>query len=112
MGPAVTQVAGVRSLLMPIYEFRCEECGARFEGLYPAGTQSVACRECESERTARVLSAPGAPLHLVKTPAEARKQERKNAQLQASAKARFKEARRRARATRGRPPDGGSGSAA
>lgn len=97
---------------MPIYEFRCEACGARFEGLYPAGTRSAPCRECGSERTARVLSSPGAPLHLVKTPAEARKQERKNAQLKARTKARFKETRRRARAARKRPPGAGPGSAA
>lgn len=90
---------------MPIYEFACEECGARFEGLYPAGTESPRCRACGGGRTTRVLSAPGAPMHLVKAPGEARKQERANAKLQAAAKARFKAARERARRARG----GGSG---
>lgn len=97
---------------MPIYEFRCEACGARFEGLYPAGTENAECRDCGSTRTARVLSAPGAPLHLVKTPREARKQERANARLQADSRARFKAARERARSTRKAPPGGGEGGAA
>lgn len=93
---------------MPIYEFRCEDCGGRFEGLYPAGTESTACRECGSERTVRVLSAPGAPMHLVKTPREARKQERANAKLHSDTKARFKAARQKAREAKKRPPGGGS----
>lgn len=90
---------------MPIYEFRCEECGARFEGLYDAGAERVPCRECGSTRTERVLSPPGAPFHLVKTPREARKQERANASLREAAKRRFKAARRRAREAR-RDPGG------
>ena len=95
-------------MLMPIYEFRCETCGARFEALVPVGTGSVECRECGAERTVRMFSAPGAPLHLVKTRGDARKQEGRNAQLQADARARFKEARRKARETGGRggPPAG------
>ena len=88
---------------MPIYEFRCERCEARFEGLVPAGTESIPCPECAAQRTVRVLSAPGAPPRLVKSPAGARRQEARNADLNASAKARFKAARRRARG------DGGGG---
>lgn len=87
---------------MPIYEFDCSDCGRRFESLEPVGTESVACPDCGSQRTARAFSAPGAPMRLVKTPTGARRQEAKNAQLNASAKARFKEARRRAREARGR----------
>lgn len=94
---------------MPIYEFRCEDCGARFEGLYPAGTESAACRGCGSDRTARVMSAPGAPLHLVRTPREARKQERANAKLQADSRARFKASREAARKARETKPGGGTG---
>jgi putative FmdB family regulatory protein len=66
---------------MPIYEFLCEACGARFEELVNAETDSVDCRACTSERTRRVYSAQGRPFSLVKTPRQARKQERKNAQL-------------------------------
>jgi putative FmdB family regulatory protein len=95
---------------MPIYEFRCEACGARLEGLVPAGTDSIPCTVCGAERTVRVLSAPGAPLHLVKGRGEARKQERRNARLQAGARSKFKEARRKARESRN--PGGGTGGTA
>ncbi len=86
---------------VPIYEFECGACESRFEALVEAGTDRVPCRECGAEGTRRVYSAPGAPFHLVKTPAETRKQERKNAQLRETTKRRFKEAR--ARRTEGKP---------
>jgi putative FmdB family regulatory protein len=41
---------------MPVYEFECEECGGRFEELVPAETHSLACPECGSPRTRRLLS--------------------------------------------------------
>jgi putative FmdB family regulatory protein len=44
---------------MPIYEFECEACGARFEELMASG-QVAACPSCGSERTRRLLS-PVAP---------------------------------------------------
>jgi putative FmdB family regulatory protein len=93
-------------MLSPIYEFRCEACATRFEDLVPAGTESVACSECGSERTARVLSAPGAPPRLVKSPGATRRQEADNARLHAKAKERFKAARSRAREGRGGGPPG------
>ncbi|HLM30707.1 MAG TPA: zinc ribbon domain-containing protein [Solirubrobacterales bacterium] len=91
---------------MPIYEFRCEACGERFEALVAAGTDSVECRRCGSGRTARVLSAQAPPMHIVKTPGDTRKQEVKNAQLRERTRAEFTSARRRARERR---PKGGSG---
>jgi putative FmdB family regulatory protein len=45
---------------MPIYEFECEACGARFEELVAAAAV-VACRECGSERTRRLYSAVSPP---------------------------------------------------
>jgi putative FmdB family regulatory protein len=45
---------------MPIYEFECEECGARFEELAAAGA-TVACPQCGSERTRRLLSQVSPP---------------------------------------------------
>ncbi|MGN6815688.1 MAG: FmdB family zinc ribbon protein [Solirubrobacterales bacterium] len=45
---------------MPIYEFECEECGGRFEELITAG-QPVACPQCGSERTRRLLSQVSPP---------------------------------------------------
>ena len=81
---------------MPIYEFRCDECGARFEELVPVDGRAERCPQCGAERPARVLAPPAPALHLVRTPRETRKQERKNANLRDAAKARFKESRRKA----------------
>ncbi len=41
---------------MPIYEFECEECGARFEELVAAGATAPACPACGSARTRRLIS--------------------------------------------------------
>ncbi len=41
---------------MPIYEFECEECGARFEELVTAGSGEMACAECGAPRARRLLS--------------------------------------------------------
>jgi putative FmdB family regulatory protein len=46
---------------MPIYEFQCEGCGAAFEELVAAGTESVPCPECGSERSRRLISAVSPP---------------------------------------------------
>jgi putative FmdB family regulatory protein len=45
---------------MPIYEFECEECGARFEELVVAGGAS-ACPSCGAERTRRLYSEVSPP---------------------------------------------------
>ncbi|HEX6152732.1 MAG TPA: zinc ribbon domain-containing protein [Solirubrobacterales bacterium] len=45
---------------MPIYEFECEECGARFEELVAAGGASV-CAACGSTRTRRLYSEVSPP---------------------------------------------------
>lgn len=82
---------------MPIYEFDCEECGERFEDLVPAGSETVTCRHCGSERTRRVLSTPSPAWKLVKTKGAARQQEVRNAKLHSDTKARFKETRQKAR---------------
>jgi putative FmdB family regulatory protein len=89
---------------MPLYEFVCDACGERFEALVDVGTDSMECRLCEAEGARRVLSAQAAPMHLVKSRGDTRKQERANAKLRSQAKADFKAARRRAR-------DGGGGNA-
>lgn len=46
---------------MPIYEFECEECGARFEELVAAGVEAVACPRCGAARTRRLISAVSPP---------------------------------------------------
>lgn len=45
---------------MPIYEFECKECGARFEELVAAGG-AAPCPACGSERTRRLYSAVSPP---------------------------------------------------
>jgi putative FmdB family regulatory protein len=43
---------------MPIYEYRCEQCGAQFEELTSsADAAQVRCRECTGSRVTRLLSA-------------------------------------------------------
>lgn len=91
---------------MPIYEFRCDSCGERFDALVEAGTESVACRSCGVEGTKRVLSAPAAPMHLVAPTGQRKKQERANAQLRNRAKADFTARRQAAR--KARKPEGGA----
>jgi putative FmdB family regulatory protein len=46
---------------MPIYEFECEECGARFEELVATGATEQACPDCESVRTRRLISPVSPP---------------------------------------------------
>jgi putative FmdB family regulatory protein len=46
---------------MPIYEFECEECGARFEELLAAGASEVACARCGSTNTRRLISGVSPP---------------------------------------------------
>lgn len=46
---------------MPIYEFECEECGARFEELVAAEARAPACPSCGAERARRLLSSVSPP---------------------------------------------------
>jgi len=82
IGRALDTADGAATIgLVPIYEFRCERCGGRFEELVEVGTETVACTSCDADRTTRVYSAQGAPFKMVKTGTELRKQERSNSQL-------------------------------
>jgi putative FmdB family regulatory protein len=40
---------------MPIYEYRCEDCGTRFEKLVRGGTE-VECPQCGQKRLKQELS--------------------------------------------------------
>ncbi len=42
---------------MPLYEFRCGQCGADFEELVPSGTQAWPCPKCGSREVRRLASA-------------------------------------------------------
>lgn len=107
MAEARSVIVGTIVARMPIYEFSCKECGARFEELVGAGTESVPCRECGAAGTVRVLSPPGALPRLLKSPGGMRRQEARNAKLQADTRASFKAARERARAAKRGPGEGG-----
>jgi putative FmdB family regulatory protein len=43
---------------MPMYEYRCQDCGERFEALRKASEadQGVRCPQCQGERIERLLS--------------------------------------------------------
>ena len=85
---------------MPIYEFRCDQCGERFEALVAVGTESGRCRICGAEKAQRAFSAQAAPFGLAKTGAEARRQEGRNAELRRRTKADFVARRQAARGAR------------
>lgn len=89
---------------MPIYEFRCDACGERFEALVPVGTATEECRECGAPGAERVFSAQAAPFGLVKTPGDARRQEARNAELRTKTKSDFKKRRQAAREARKAKP--------
>ncbi|MDY6796349.1 MAG: zinc ribbon domain-containing protein [Actinomycetota bacterium] len=48
---------------MPIYEFRCEECGKRFDSFFRSSeeveTKKVTCSKCGSEKVRKLFSAIG-----------------------------------------------------
>lgn len=82
---------------MPMYEFRCEACGSRFEALVAAGTGSETCRACGAEGAERLMSKPAETLRLVKSGRDKRKQEESNRKLRQATKRDFKQKRQRAR---------------
>ena len=41
---------------MPIYEYVCDDCQARYEQIVMSATQQIACPKCESKRHTLQLS--------------------------------------------------------
>ena len=41
---------------MPLYEYRCESCGKRFEELVMNSRVKVSCPDCESDDVVREIS--------------------------------------------------------
>lgn len=78
---------------MPIYEFECEECGARFEELVAAGA-AVACPRCRSERTRRRLSTVAPPGRQPRG-AKVRADESRRREREAARQERLSESRKR-----------------
>jgi putative FmdB family regulatory protein len=45
---------------MPIYEYKCGDCGLRFEELVPrVQSESLPCPKCKSPRTEKLMSVIG-----------------------------------------------------
>jgi putative FmdB family regulatory protein len=42
---------------MPIYEYRCLECGAKFEKIVSLNTDSMDCEKCNSSHVEKLFSA-------------------------------------------------------
>ena len=78
---------------MPIYEFECEECGARFEELIAAG-KAAACTACGSERTRRLYSEVSPPGRQPRG-AKVRADESRRGEREAARQQRLTESRRR-----------------
>ena len=89
---------------MPLYEFDCGACGARFEEIVPAGC-TAPCPACGGEEVRRAFSpiaAPGVPVGPSR--AAARESDSRRAQREAVKKERFVAERKR---KRGEGPPGG-----
>jgi len=41
---------------MPLFEYKCRDCGAKFETLVTSSAAEVACKKCASPRVDRLLS--------------------------------------------------------
>jgi len=78
---------------MPIYEFECEECGARFEELVRAEGE-VACKECGAQRARRLYS-PVAPPGRQPRGAKVRGEESRRREREAARQDRLGESRKR-----------------
>jgi putative FmdB family regulatory protein len=89
---------------MPLYEFDCDACHARFEELVPAGGQAP-CPHCGSQRVTR-LFAPiaSARLPVGLTGAAARDSDARRKEREARKRERFSAERKR---RRGAGPPGG-----
>lgn len=78
---------------MPIYEFECEACGARFEELIRAESE-VACKECGSARTRRLYSSVAPPGRQPRG-AKVRADESRRGEREAARQERLTESRKR-----------------
>ncbi len=50
---------------MPIFEYRCRDCGAKFEKILSSAARAVTCKNCGSphlEKLLSVFSVPGVSL--------------------------------------------------
>ena len=41
---------------MPLFEYKCRECGTTFEKIVASSTTRVACKKCQSPKVEKLLS--------------------------------------------------------
>ena len=41
---------------MPIFEYKCQDCGTQFEKIVTSSSSNVVCRKCESPKVEKLLS--------------------------------------------------------
>jgi len=89
---------------VPLYEFSCDACGARFEEIVAAGA-TAPCPACGGERVTRVYSRiASAPLGVGLTGRAAREADARRSEREAGRRERFVAERKR---QRGEGPPGG-----
>jgi len=93
---------------MPIYEFECEECGARFEELLGAEAAAPACPSCGSASTRRLIS-PVSPPGRQPRGGRVRSDESRRREREAARQDRITESRKKRAAGESVRPAKGSG---
>jgi putative FmdB family regulatory protein len=82
---------------MPVYEFECERCGARFEELAADAAEAGVCPECGAKRARRLFSPVFGPGRLPRgakvRDSDARRREREAQRSERLAETRKKRAR-------------------
>lgn len=41
---------------MPLFEYKCEDCGTAFEKIVPTSSTAVVCKSCSSPKVEKLLS--------------------------------------------------------
>src|ERR1039457_5749959 len=54
--PAGDWLYSQQEALVPLFEFKCRECGTTFEKIVPSSTTKVACKKCASPKVEKLLS--------------------------------------------------------
>jgi putative FmdB family regulatory protein len=61
MRAAIEKVLGFRYIAkrreeMPIFEYKCQDCGTKFEKIVSSSASEVVCKACDSPRVEKLLS--------------------------------------------------------
>ncbi len=80
---------------MPLYEFECSRCLARFEELVASGTERVSCPQCGAEDPRRLLSGVAPPARQHRSPGEIRSSEGRRSEREAARRERLAQTRRK-----------------